>query len=397
MFHQAHSAPRCGYKRRARANAHQLFASEPSHCKSPECSQDESHRRALVLRRVSGGRCPELLFLCGHTATSPRRFSAPKRDISKKKKREQSKRAPRATGVFLKMASRSCVSGCGRFLTPSDGHDRCPSCLGFRHAEAALVDESCSHCGNMTMAMLRSRYLLARRGGIPLALPRSSSSGRRTTSAQGQGDLRITVRASPSSTSPRASHSSSTSHRLGFPDEYAGSSDRAGPSISFGAPADDGISITASGDELGSGEDDSAALPPSGRVALPKSDPELTAMLSRAAESIGLHYRHPPSPERSRLDDWFLGAQAERRQPPPVPFFPEVHEEVTRSWKAPFLPETGLVPPPSSPPSTVERPKSMWRSPQSSAPLPCSFARKALPPGGVIHAFRPGPVSSRPL
>ncbi len=234
------------------------------------------------------------------------------------------------------MASRSCVSGCGRFLTPSDGHDRCPSCLGFRHAEAALVDESCSHCGNMTMAMLRSRYLLARRGGVPLALPRSSSSGRRTTLAQGQGDLRITVRASPSMMSPRASHSSSTSHRLGFPDEYAGSSDRAGPSISFSAPADDGISITASWDELGSGEDDSAALPPSGRVALPESDPELTAMLSRAAESIGLHYRRPPSPERSRLDDWFLGAQAECRQPPPVPFFTEVHEEVTRSWKAPF-------------------------------------------------------------
>ncbi len=234
------------------------------------------------------------------------------------------------------MASHSCVSGCGWFLSSSDGHVRCHSCLGFRHAEAALVDESCSLCGNMTIAMLRSRYLLARRGGIPLALPRSSSSGRRTTSAQGQGDLRITVRASPSSASPRASHSSSTSHRLGFPDEYAGSSDRAGPSISFGAPADDRLSITASGDELGSGEDDSAALPPSGRVALPESDPELTAMLSRAAESIGLHYRRPPSPERSRLDDWFLRAQAERWQPPPVPFFPEVHEEVTRSWKAPF-------------------------------------------------------------
>ncbi len=199
------------------------------------------------------------------------------------------------------------------------------------------MDESCSHCGNMTMAMLCSRYLLARRGGIPLALPRSSSSGRRTTSAQGQGDLRITVRASPSSTSPQASHFSSTSHHLGFPDEYAGSSDRVGPSISFGAPADDGISITASGDELGSGEDDSAALPPSGRVAMPESDPELTAMLSRATESIGLLYRlKTPSPECSRLDDWFLGPQAKHRQPPPVPFFPEVHEEVTRSWRAPF-------------------------------------------------------------
>ncbi len=61
------------------------------------------------------------------------------------------------------MASRSCVSGCGHFLASSDGHDRCPSCLGYQHAEAALVDESCSHCGNMTIAMLRSRYLLAKR------------------------------------------------------------------------------------------------------------------------------------------------------------------------------------------------------------------------------------------
>ncbi len=329
VFRHAHPAPRCGYKRRARANAQQLFASEPSLANLQ--SVCKARLTALVLRRVSGGCCPVL-----HSSAITLLPSLGASALLKEIISEQSKRAPRATGVFLKMASRSCVSGCGRFLTSSDGHDRCPSCLGFRHAEAALVDESCSHCGNMTMAMLRSRYLLARRGGIPLALPRSSSSGWRTTSAQGQGDLRITVRASPSSTSPRASHSSSTSHRLGFPDEYAGSSDRAGPSISFCAPADDGISITASGDELGSGEDDSAALPPSGRVALPESDPELTAMLSRAAESIGLHYRLLPSPERSRLDDWFLGAQAERRQPPPVPFFPEVHEEVTRSWKAPF-------------------------------------------------------------
>ncbi len=113
------------------------------------------------------------------------------------------------------------------------------------------------------------------------------------------------MRASPSSTSPRASHSSSTSHRLVL-DELAGSSDRAGSSISFGAPADDRMSIAASGDELGSGEDDTAALPPSGRVALPESDPELTAMLSRAAESIGLHYTAvslAPEDHQTRLRD----------------------------------------------------------------------------------------------
>ncbi len=108
------------------------------------------------------------------------------------------------------------------------------------------------------------------------------------------------------------------------------SSDRAGPSISFGAPADDRMSIAASEGELGSGDDNSAALPPSGRVALPESDPGLTVMLSRAAESVGLHWRPPPSPE------WFLGAQADHRQSPQVPFFPEVHEEVTSSWRASF-------------------------------------------------------------
>ncbi len=182
------------------------------------------------------------------------------------------------------------------FLAPSDGHDRCPSCLGYQHAEAALVDESCSHCWNMTIALLRSRYLLAKQGGIPLAMPRSSSTGfRRATPAHGQGDLRITVKASPSSASPRASHSYSTSHLLVFPDELAGSSDRAGPSISFGVPSDDRMSIATLGDELGSGDD-----------------------LSRAIESVGLHWRPPPSPECSRLDDCFLGVQADRWQPPLV-------------------------------------------------------------------------------
>ncbi len=148
----------------------------------------------------------------------------------------------------------------------------------------------------MTIVMLRFIYLLAKRGGIPLAIPRSSSFGfRSATSAHGQGDLRITVRAYLSSASPRASHSSSASHHLVFPDELTGSSDRAGPIILFEAPAEG---------ELGSGDDDSAVLPPSGRLALPESDPEL---LTQATGGL------QPSPECSRLDNWFLGPQADNR------------------------------------------------------------------------------------
>ncbi len=144
------------------------------------------------------------------------------------------------------MPFRPCVSGCGRYLAPGDGYDRCLSCLGIEHAEAAFVDESCPHCGGMTVAGLRTRLRFLQRGGVPVPLPRS-------------------------------------------------------------------------------------------RSAVPDSDPEMVAMLARAAESVGFEWRPPPCPEPSRLDDWFLGvARAGSQGPTPVPFFPDVHDELTGTWTAPF-------------------------------------------------------------
>ncbi len=58
--------------------------------------------------------------------------------------------------VFFKMLFRPCLSGCGRFLSADDGHDRCLQCLGFQHAEDAFVDDSCACCGCMSMTSLRS-------------------------------------------------------------------------------------------------------------------------------------------------------------------------------------------------------------------------------------------------
>ncbi len=80
------------------------------------------------------------------------------------------------------------------------------------------------------------------------------------------------------------------------------------PPVSFGAPPDDLMLIAASEGELSlSRDDDSAALPPSGVVALSKPEPEMTAMLSRAAENVGLVWNPPPRPDPSRLNEWFLG------------------------------------------------------------------------------------------
>ncbi len=236
------------------------------------------------------------------------------------------------------MSYHPCVSGCGRFLSPQDGHDRCLTCLGIQHAEGAFVDGSCSSCGDMTISELRDRLRYVKLGGVPLPLPRSGvRPGTRGAAASGgvRGDLRITVRASPRG----VPHPSSAPQPVGLPLERAGTSaERGTPPVSFGAPPDDQMSIAASEGELSlSGDDDSAALPPSGVVALSEPDPEMTAMLSRAAENVGLVWNPPPRPDPSRLDEWFLGGgRAGSQRPPPVPFFPEVHEELTRSWKAPF-------------------------------------------------------------
>ncbi len=146
----------------------------------------------------------------------------------------------------------------------------------------------------------------------------------------------VTVRNSPPKRS-RALPATGTSLTMGLPREQAGPSHGGGvPLVFFGAPW---MSIAASeGESDQSGDDGSVpTVAPFGRSTVPDSDPEMVAMLARAAESVGLEWRPPPCPEPSRLDDWFLGvARAGSQGPTPVPFFPEVHDELTGTWTAPF-------------------------------------------------------------
>ncbi len=56
--------------------------------------------------------------------------------------------------VFFKKPFRHCPSGCGRFLSADNRHDRCLQCLGFQHAEDAFMDDLCACCGRMSMTSL---------------------------------------------------------------------------------------------------------------------------------------------------------------------------------------------------------------------------------------------------
>lgn len=65
--------------------------------------------------------------------------------------------------------------------------------------------------------------------------------------------------------------------------------------------------------------------------------PELATMLARAASNIRLEWYPPPCPECSQLDYWYLGSEHDSQpHPAPVSFFPEVHGELRKSWRAPF-------------------------------------------------------------
>ncbi|KAL0199601.1 hypothetical protein M9458_002788, partial [Cirrhinus mrigala] len=113
---------------------------------------------------------------------------------------------------------------------------------------------------------------------------------------------------------------------------------RGGPSVSFSTPEEDMMSIAASEKDAPAEAEGSAGQSSATRAAQSEFDDELAVMLLQAAKSIELEVPKGPSPERSRLDDWFLGAKGGvPPRPAPVPFFPEVHEELTKTWAAPFM------------------------------------------------------------
>ncbi len=252
------------------------------------------------------------------------------------------------------MSYHPCVSGCGHFLAPQDGHDRCLTCLGIQHAEEAFVDvhvllvgtwPSRSCIKDSVMSNMAEFLCLCR---DPVFVPAPGAALRLVESEViwgswwGLPQVQLLT--------PQALRSRWSCRRSAGP-----SAGQSAPCVSFGAPSDDQMSIAASeGEPSLSGDDDPAALPPSGVVALSEPDPEMTAMLSRAAENIGLVWNPPPRPDPSSLDLWFLGGgHAGSQRPPRCHSSRKCMRSSQDRGRHLLLPETNLVAPPPSLPSMV--------------------------------------------
>ncbi|KAL0186202.1 hypothetical protein M9458_017872, partial [Cirrhinus mrigala] len=217
----------------------------------------------------------------------------------------------------------ACVPPCPRYITGRDTHALCVVCLGAEHAAAALEGADCPHCVQMSLHTLRSRKALFQLGAfssVPRGSgPASAEAGRRLHSWGSQLDLaegmETGIPLSP------ASPARSPARPLGAEARAADSSPRGTGST---------LPISSSEEvDVGSVED---VLAPQ----FPQYE-ELLEVVTRAVAKLNIDW--PPEslvePQRSKLDERFL-----RSRPPSarrsLPFFPDLHTEVSRSWNNPF-------------------------------------------------------------
>ncbi len=240
------------------------------------------------------------------------------------------------------MPRRYCGS-CRGDLHADDGHSECVSCLGKAHADAALAGSDCTHCESISLASLRTRIaFFSESDPAPRALPFSSSQGPVRKKQRGRGSRLVESELTPAQI-PRASFSP---HRELSPVLFIQPDQRPSASVSdlvsFGGSddelADDSMSLVASdAEELwGSVTDPAPSGLPAPSAAKAGMDAELFRVLSKAVEELGLEWSPPEEPSRSRLDEWFLPGRRQAPQQRPSPFFPEVHDELTRSWRSPY-------------------------------------------------------------
>ncbi|KAL0151578.1 hypothetical protein M9458_053095 [Cirrhinus mrigala] len=242
------------------------------------------------------------------------------------------------------MPRRFCRA-CKAPLHAADNHGECVSCLGLPHAEAALKETDCPHCGDMSLSSLRSRIaFFSERDSAPRALPFPSSQEPVKKKQRGRGSQRSELGELTSVQPPRASPSP---QREGSPVLFTRPdlcpSAAASDMVSFGGSEDDmldSMSLAASDAEELSGSIYDPAPLPSADISDPRSktgmDAELFRVLTRAVDELGLEWSPPEEPPRSLLDEWFLPGRRQAPRQRASPFLPEVHEELTRSWRAPY-------------------------------------------------------------
>ncbi len=250
------------------------------------------------------------------------------------------------------MEFRRCMPPCTRFIAREDPHSKCILCLGYSHAREAVYGTSnCKICDDFRLITLRSRLedyecessKFSRRASSTNAPPREIAASREAApsrrAASWGSDVELEEMESEQTglafSLPPSPDRARANSPVEFLPDFQFPSPKARDFVSFGL---DDILHTAASDSEDFGPASADALPPNGQGARPSAAySELVDVLSRATEKLALDWPDEPRESRaSKLDDRFLiGAHSklERRK---LPFFSDLHREISSSWKQPF-------------------------------------------------------------
>ncbi|KTF80859.1 hypothetical protein cypCar_00027925 [Cyprinus carpio] len=242
------------------------------------------------------------------------------------------------------MSFRKCKEPCTRFITKGDTHERCVVCLGLHHAQSALSGlSSCPHCDGLRLKVLRSRVEVFSKVA-PASNPRrvASAAAEAPHEAMAWGDMcdltyddSAALEFSPHrSLSPTRVQDATFVEPVVFSDGGLQPTPEAYDAISFGCGQfDDDVLSTAASESEDFVADTDSPLPPSGQEKrVSPSYSELLDVVSRAVGKLGLDWEVEKAEAQpsSKLDDRFLTSRAPAQPRRPLPFFPDLHQEVSR-------------------------------------------------------------------
>ncbi|KAA0713315.1 hypothetical protein E1301_Tti009265 [Triplophysa tibetana] len=199
-----------------------------------------------------------------------------------------------------KQEFRRCMPPCPRYIMGNDTHTFCVFCLGLEHARSAFRETDCPHCEHLPSKTLRSRLALFCADRSLATAPRISGSTSVETVCQ------------PESMDEGRETTVSLSLSLS-----TGSEDLAA----------DLEAVSSAGRQVGA---------ETGRTP-PIAYEDLVQVIARAVAKLSLDWPYEQEQVvQSKLDDRFFTAS--QVQPPcrNLPFFPDLHTELSKTWKNPY-------------------------------------------------------------
>ncbi len=225
-----------------------------------------------------------------------------------------------------------CQPPCFRLIASDYQHGKCVRCVGLAHARDAIFGISnCKYCENFTL----KTFFYRESAVLPHRAAPEASSLREATAWSSDAELEAMESEQFSLSLPPSPGRYRANSPVQFSRGCLAPSPEVREAVSFGL---EDILYTAASDSEDFGAASLNVLPPSGQEAWPSlTYTELVDVLAHATEKLSLDWPDEPhESQSSKLDEHFLSGSGLRPARRKLPFFPDLHHEISRCWKQPF-------------------------------------------------------------